>query len=791
MPCRRSLLWVFALPLLAAAQQVTLPSEEPYVYAWIQLPTSHDLPLLWEAGADEHTLRWTSAGVEAVLPRWGVEWLRQRGIAVTVLIPDVAASYAERLRASGMPAFTPADPRNFRLGSMGGFYRLEEIWEEFARMRQFFPTAVAGPDTLGFSVEGRPILGYRFTLGDTPDTLPAVLYTALHHAREPGGATTLVYFLWWLLEQAAAGNAEAQYLLRHRLLYVVPVVNPDGYAFNEASHPGGGGMWRKNRRPNPDGSFGVDLNRNYGPAAFWDAPNGGSSTSPRAETYRGPTPFSEPETQALRQLCLRYRFRTALNYHTYSNLLIYPFSALESETPDSTLYRLLCAEATRWNGYSCGRDIQTVGYTARGVSDDWMYDTTASKPRILALTPEVGTILDGFWPPPERILQHARENLWLNLQVAWSAGANLRPTLFWPEWGVPLRLWVDFCNIGVAASLSSVPVRLRPLSEGIACVPDSAQLPPLASGDCRRLWWQIEPRNWRNGDSAGFELTLLQDGVPRRDTLWFRLFAPVIDTLFLTAADTNRWYLDRWGVIVDPQLGTWALTESPSGNYPDSATLYATLRSPLRLDSGSRAQLEFWARWSLEASYDVAVVEASLDAGQSWFTLRSDRMKAGLGIAGSRQRKDMWGFDGNFPLWTLQRCDLSPFAGHPLWLRFGVLSDPVLNFDGFAVARVRVLQFPSAPSSSRERTRTAEGSVLLFPNPLPRGGVLSVQLPLAASGPAHATVLSLLGTRLWDTSLWLGEGIGSLRLPPELTAGVYGLHLRLGERLYTAWIVIL
>lgn len=788
---RRCSLLLLALPLLAAAQYATSPAEERYAYARVHLPGPHALPALWDAGADDHALRWTSAGVETVLPHWGIEQLRQHGFTVDVLLPDMAAYSSERLRLSTIPSLTATDPRHFRLGSMGGFYRLEEIEEEFARMQQFFPAAVAGPDTLGFSVEGRPIVGYRFTLGDTPEALPAVLYTALHHAREPGGVTTLVYFLWSLLERAATGDEEALYLLRHRLLYVVPVVNPDGYAFNQASRPEGGGMWRKNRRRNPDGSFGVDLNRNYGPATFWDAPNQGSSTNPRSDVYRGPAPFSEPEIQAIQRLCLNYPFRIAVNYHTYSNLLIYPYSARDSETPDSTLYRLFCAEATRWNLYSCGRDLQTVGYSARGVSDDWMYDTTDGKPKTIALTPEVGTPLDGFWPPAERILSHARENLWLNLQAAWSAGANLRPLLSSIEWGTPLRLWLQICNIGVSPLTDTASVRLRPLSEGISLAPDSVLLTTATPGSCQSLRWELTlHRPWNNGDSAGIEVQLLQHGVLRRDTLWFRLASPTIHTLFATAADTALWQLDGWGPVFDPQLGGWTLTESPVGNYPDSATLYATLRRPLLLDSQSRATLEFWARWSLEANYDFALVEASPDSGRTWIPLRSERMKPGLGLPGSRQNRGSWGFDGNFPLWTVQRCDLSAFAGRPLLLRLGLLSDPAFSFDGFSVAQIRVFEFPPKTPSGVERSETAAHSAKLFPNPLPRGGELFVQLPVTGLEFARAAIVTPLGHQLWSGTLPLSDGIGSLRLPAELASGVYVVRLWGGGRLFSAWFVL-
>jgi murein tripeptide amidase MpaA len=120
----------------------------------------------------------------------------------------------------------------------------------------------------------------------------------MHHAREPGGMMALIYFMWWLLENYNT-DAEAKALLDSRRITVVPIVNPDGYTFNIQNSPGGGGLWRKNRRRNANNSFGVDLNRNYGTVDFWNSAFGGSSTSPSSDTYRGTDPFSEPETAAL------------------------------------------------------------------------------------------------------------------------------------------------------------------------------------------------------------------------------------------------------------------------------------------------------------------------------------------------------------------------------------------------------------------------------------------------------------------------------------------------------------
>ena len=145
--------------------------------------------------------------------------------------------------------------------------------------------------------------------------------------------------MWYLLENYET-DEEIQRIVDHTELYFVPVINPDGYAYNESTNPNGGGMWRKNRRNNGNGSYGVDLNRNYG--YFWGLNDEGSSPYPRKNTYRGPEAFSEPAIQNMRDFCNEHEFRIALNYHSYSNLLFSPWGYTSTPPPDNECITGLC-----------------------------------------------------------------------------------------------------------------------------------------------------------------------------------------------------------------------------------------------------------------------------------------------------------------------------------------------------------------------------------------------------------------------------------------------------------------
>ena len=112
-------------------------------------------------------------------------------------------------------------------------------------------------------------------------------------------------------------------LVDEREIFILPVVNPDGYVYNEMIAPDGGGMWRKNRNPEFAPDYGVDLNRNYG--YMWGYNDFGSSPDPSDATYRGTAPFSEPETANIRAFVNSHEFVFAVNYHSHSDLILWSF----------------------------------------------------------------------------------------------------------------------------------------------------------------------------------------------------------------------------------------------------------------------------------------------------------------------------------------------------------------------------------------------------------------------------------------------------------------------------------
>jgi hypothetical protein len=185
-------------------------------------------------------------------------------------------------------------------------------------------------DSIGATLEGRPLLAVKIGSGSDSPVRPNVLFVSTHHAREWVATEMAMKLIRWIADSLPRP------LLAQRDIWVIPVHNPDGYQYTFTADR----LWRKNRRPNGDGTFGVDLNRNY--PAFWGRDDVGSSPLPGTEIYRGTAAASELETQALVGFHAAHPPVLAVSYHTYSALLLYPYGHRSGATaPDALVLRAL------------------------------------------------------------------------------------------------------------------------------------------------------------------------------------------------------------------------------------------------------------------------------------------------------------------------------------------------------------------------------------------------------------------------------------------------------------------
>ena len=226
-----------------------------------------------------------------------------------------------------------------------------------------------------------------------------------------------VYFANQLITRYETDD-QIKYLADHLQIWIVPIVNPDGLTYsqtmpNDSFNPVR--LWRKNRRTfsfaNCLSSVGVDLNRNY--SFEWrlqeDNPctnycdtarecfndDIGASDDPRSEVYRGPASVSEPEVRAIKNLMddPNRRFTAQLDYHNYSQLILYPWGYQQFETPDeSTLASLAqrMSDDMRVVANRLYRPQQAIDlYATTGTSTDYAYGTNrVPAPFVIEMRPD-------------------------------------------------------------------------------------------------------------------------------------------------------------------------------------------------------------------------------------------------------------------------------------------------------------------------------------------------------------------------------------------------------------------
>jgi len=324
---------------------------------------------------------------------------------VTLLVD---ASAQRRLRALGWRVLT-VRPVDFPPAD-AAYHTYAEMVAELKQVAQAHPQIVQ-LSTYGQSVEGRDLYVVKISDNaqfDESATEPGVLIFANIHAREH---LTLEQALWAIhhFTDAYGYDPGLTNLVNQREIWIMPDTNPDGTEY-DISKTGVYHWWRKNRRRNADGSIGVDLNRNWG--YRWGC-CGGSSGIPAWETYRGPHSFSEPETRAIRDFLWDHpSIRVTLNFHSYSELVLWPYGYTESALPpdmdpvDYAVMERAGRAMAATNGYHPMQSSQL--YRTDGTFTDWVYGTLHLPSWTVELYPQSDP--PGFYPPAAIIPQQTERN---------------------------------------------------------------------------------------------------------------------------------------------------------------------------------------------------------------------------------------------------------------------------------------------------------------------------------------------------------------------------------------------
>ncbi len=617
--------------------------------------------------------------------------LQSTGFIYEILIDDWYTHYENlpKLTEFEKQQFIQHSKDNFNVGgfgygSMGGFYTLTEINAELDSMYMMYPNIITQKFSVGLSIENRQI--YAVKISDNPnvnESEPQVHMNALIHAREPQAMMTIMYYMYYLLENYGT-DPEVTYLVNNREIYFIPCINVDGYEYNRINNPGGGGMWRKNRRNN-GGSYGVDLNRNFG--YMWGYDDIGSSGTPSSETYRGPSAFSEPESQAIRNYTNSKNFKTALNYHTSGNYLLYPWGYINSPTPDNAIFVEYSDDMVAYNGYENGQPPQIL-YEVNGSTDDWMYGEQTTKPKIFAMTPEVGTT--GFWPTQAEIFPLAIENLMPNLYF--------NPGDF-VEISIPQlrnKGLSDASNVTLSLTSDNPEITINNGNISIGNI-----LARSTVNNSQKLSFTLG-----SGLAADVKVkmivTVSTDGTPMyADTMSFIVGTPIIIFEDVTN-DPNV----LWTITATPTTPKWestttsyhsapnSYTDSKTGNYANNATVTMTLTNPINLTMYQHPRLGFWTKYNIEANWDYGQVKVSTNNGSTWIPLAGNYTEPGVG---SFQPNGQPLYDGVRTNWSQEEMDLTGRTAAQNKFQYQLRTDGNTVADGWYVDDIVVFVYGIVP----------------------------------------------------------------------------------------------
>ena len=280
-----------------------------------------------------------------------------------------------------------------------GYNTFESIKEKLKYYEENYKN-IANFISIGKSFENRDIYLLKISK-KSKNYKPAILIVGCHHAREWMSVEIVMKIIEYLLSNYDKDETVKSWIDNFEI-YLIPVLNPDGFVYTFERDR----MWRKNRTINFDNSRGVDNNRNYG--YKWGLKDG-SSINPSSETYRGKAPFSELENQAIRELVYENPPVLALSYHSFSELILYPWGYTYEPPPDEELLKQIAVEMAKTTGEPNDNDypgpydyfpMQSSGlYTTSGDLTDFLYGSFGT----LAYTIELNSTQEFFDPPAELI----------------------------------------------------------------------------------------------------------------------------------------------------------------------------------------------------------------------------------------------------------------------------------------------------------------------------------------------------------------------------------------------------
>uniref|UniRef100_UPI002604A818 M14 family metallopeptidase n=1 Tax=uncultured Psychroserpens sp. TaxID=255436 RepID=UPI002604A818 len=594
------------------------------------------------------------------------------------------------LQYTGCEEVNWTKPSLYNQGSLGGCLTVSEMEAELDQMHANYPNLISakadasptnqttwGNPSGTITNNGLTYTGQGTTRWD-PKTIwyvritgdqsspegskPQILYTSMIHAREVSSLMSNMYFMWYLLENYDTDPA-IKNLVDNNELYFIPVVNPDGLRWNQHLNSNGGTFQRKNCRPNTGSTSnstatrGVDVNRNFDYLWGADGDSSGSNDIPSSDTYRGPAPFSEPESQILRDFVLARNFETCLMHHSAANAIPHPYGGIPTRVSNrEDEMHQWHEDMSRFNRYVSGATIFTP---ANGIADDWMLGGTAdagnttsnannpfpndsspasvgSGQNILASTPEHGSYGSegGFWPNPTQtagisdIERIAARGMRINLMNAYYGGKYAKFHDLTQSDINSLTSDLTFGIERIGQTPSDFTLTVTPVSGNIISI---ASIPTQTG------------MNVLDQNNVTAEIVL--DGtIQPNDIIEYNVQLSDGTNVFYNV-NIEKYYQPTMILSDDPDAnsintnwnlsGTWTASNAPGAAYSGSrgiktggnniTTLGNNQNTSITtnthdLSASDEVVIQFYTKWDLERNFDFVEFEGSTD-GSNWVSL--------------------------------------------------------------------------------------------------------------------------------------------------------------------------
>ena len=570
----------------------------------------------------------------------------------------------------------------------GGCLTYDQVLDELDDMRQYsidnnlniISARTDASPTGQKTIEGRTI--WMMRISDNPDVNepnePETLYQSLIHSRESATIMSQLYFMWYILENYNSDPA-IRYLVNNQELYFIPVFNPDGFVYNETVAPNGGGGQRKNRNVGSNScstyANGIDLNRNS--AYYWG--NGGSElTNACSGTYAGTGPFSENETQIMRDFFNdNHNFKIALNHHSFRNTMLHAYAGTNQTNPRPDEYSKYNHDMTFYNRYGHGPST-SISSLNSGNMNDWMLGGpagtsaagvptgTGSGQHTMAWTPENGSgsgtettggTYGGFWPQPSAFLQIAQRAMRMNFLAAYYSGKYAKVHDLTQNDITTTTGNLTFGLERLGQEASDFTVTVAPVSSNIT-INTSAITESFINGanpnfpvtETNPIQVELEQRELdfsytldptiQIDDEITYKVTLTSnyasDNVLYDVEITKRYNPSIRFSENLNPTNLNNWTDSNngisWATTTDafpPSASGRAITSTLNAPYSNGENKTLTLNNAVNLSNDDVVLIQYHAKWDLERSFDYVQIEGSTN-GTTWTPLVGNLTKKGF-----------------------------------------------------------------------------------------------------------------------------------------------------------------